>query len=69
MKYTGQLNPGDVLEIDMKLQTVKINGQSVLDKTTGSFFSLIVGVNTITYSDESASRNIHMEIARTTKFL
>lgn len=68
MKFAGQLNPGDVLEIDMKLQTVKVNGQNVLDKTTGSFFKLLVGTNTITYSDESANRNISMEITRTTKF-
>lgn len=67
MKYIGDLNPGEELEIDMKAGTVKINGKNVLDNVEGAYFKLSPGSNSVVYSDESTSRNLSVKIVNNNK--
>jgi phage-related protein len=69
ISFIGQLQPGDVLVIDLKAMNAYLNGTNVLDKISGDFFELLAGTNELQYSDASASRNLGMKIEKRTKYL
>lgn len=69
ISYTGALKPGDRLVIDTKRKTVTLNGQNVLHLMDGDFFELISGVNTLSYTDTAATRNVLTRITHRDKYL
>jgi hypothetical protein len=69
VSYTGNFAPGDRLVIDTRKQTVTLNGVNVLHLFNGDFFDLAYGLNTITYKDAEASRNILTRITHRDRYL
>lgn len=55
LNYTGTINTGDILVIDMNAQTAKLNGSTVTANVTGDWIYLIPGQNTVGYNSASAS--------------
>lgn len=58
------LQPGDELVINTCDMTVTLNGQNAMEFFTADseFITLLHGLNTIEYNDESGSRNISFDI-------
>jgi len=69
IEFDGEFEPGDRIVIDSNTLTVTINGQNALQQTTGDFFDLALGVNKITYTDTSGSRNVILRITHRDKFV
>lgn len=69
IEFEGEFKPGDRIVIDSDKLTVTINGQNALQQTTGDFFDLALGDNTITYTDTSGSRNVILRIIHRDKFV
>jgi hypothetical protein len=59
--YTGNLIPGDVLEIDCDRMTVKLNGVDARVNFTGRFPKLYAGLNEVRYADTSAARTLTLD--------
>jgi len=47
MKFSGSIVPGDTLEIDTAARTCKLNGESVLNKWSGTWLSLPAGADSL----------------------
>lgn len=67
--YSGNFAPGDRLVIDTRKQTVTLNGVNVLHMFDGDFFDLAYGLNTLTYKDAEAARNILTRITHRDRYL
>jgi hypothetical protein len=67
--YSGNFAPGDRLVIDTRKQTVTLNGVNVLHLFDGDFFDLAYGLNTLTYKDAEAARNILTRITHRDRYL
>ena len=55
LSYTGTLNSGDILVVDMAAQTAKLNGAAVTANVSGDWIYLKPGQNSIGYNSSSAS--------------
>ncbi|WP_314587932.1 phage distal tail protein [Paenibacillus terrigena] len=69
ISFTGDLKPGDRLVIDTRNMTVTLNGQNAMHLVDGDFFSLVLGQNVVTYSDNETLRDILTRITHRDKYL
>ncbi|MED0739054.1 phage distal tail protein [Aneurinibacillus thermoaerophilus] len=59
IQFTGKIQPGEVLTIDMDKMTAVLNGRNVLNQLSGPFLELRPGENTL-IADQDNSRNIEL---------
>jgi hypothetical protein len=69
LTFTGGFNPGDKLVIDVKRQTITLNGVNAIHLLDGDFFELGLGLNTVTYADNEAAREILTRITHRDRYL
>jgi len=62
--FTGQLEPGQTLEVNAETMEVSINGDEQYKNFDGDLISLLTGDNTITYTDSELSRTVEIEVVR-----
>ena len=55
LSYTGNVNSGQTLTIDMSNKTAKLNGTSVISNVSGDWVYLQPGVNRVTYATNNAT--------------
>lgn len=60
VQFTGLIQPGEVLIIDMEKMTAVLNGRNVLNQLSGTFLELRPGKNTLIYADQDNTRNIEL---------
>ncbi|SDH77511.1 Phage tail protein [Aneurinibacillus thermoaerophilus] len=60
IRFTGPIQPGEQLVIDMDKMTAVLNGRNVLNQLSGPFLELQPGENTLLYSDQNSARNIEL---------
>jgi hypothetical protein len=61
MKYAGSLSAGDTLVIDTEERTCKLNGTSVLNKFSGSWLTLPIGVDSLV-QDNPEGLAVHLKV-------
>ncbi|OMC94374.1 phage distal tail protein [Paenibacillus odorifer] len=69
LAFTGGFNPGDKLVIDVKKQTITLNGVNAIHLLDGDFFELGLGLNEVTYADNEAAREILTRITHRDRYL
>lgn len=69
LTVTGDFDPGDKLVIDVKRQTITLNGVNAIHLLDGDFFELGLGLNTVTYADDEAAREILTRITHRDRYL
>lgn len=60
IQFTGPIQPGEQLVIDMDKMIAVLNGRNVLNQLSGPFLELQPGENTLLYSDQNSARNIEL---------
>lgn len=69
LTFAGDFDPGDKLVIDVKRQTITLNGVNAIHLLDGDFFELGLGLNTVTYADNEAAREILTRITHRDRYL
>lgn len=69
LAFTGGFSPGDKLVIDVKKQTITLNGVNAIHLLDGDFFELGLGLNEVTYADNEAAREILTRITHRDRYL
>lgn len=62
IRFTGPIQSGEQLVIDMEKMTAVLNGRNVLNQLSGPFLELQPGENKLIYIDQDSARNIELII-------
>jgi len=62
--WAGDLDPLDVIEIDVENVVVELNGVDDVSEFSGELFEILPGVNVLTYEDSEGSRTIQLTVVK-----
>lgn len=69
IRFTGDFNPGDRIEIDSKKLKILKNGVNISGLMQGDFFDLNTGINNVNYTDTETGRSVLFRVSYRDKFL
>lgn len=69
IEYTGEFAPGDKIVIDTDKLKITQNNQNALHLMQGDFFSINVGQNELTYTDDQTGRTVRIRLTHRDRFV
>jgi len=69
LTLSRDLEPGETLRIDMRQRTIAVAGTNVRAQTTGRFFDLPPGENTIVITDGGSSRTLGVTVTHRPRWI
>ncbi|NOU63186.1 hypothetical protein GC096_03885 [Paenibacillus sp. LMG 31461] len=67
--FSGDFQPGDKIVMDSKNLTVTKNGINSLQYVSGDLIDLVLGQNSLKYSDAESGRTVQLQITHRDKFV